>query len=427
MKLYNTLLLLLLTILNPVLAQFNLNYFIEKAKQNSPLIQRNNADKKLFELDFLQTERILKSPNINLESNILFAPIISHDNNTTRFELTSPGATNYIGYDLGISNGGQFQASVSVNQPLFTGSSLKIYSDKKKISSKISDNATTLTIHEIEQLVGYQYILCLKSKIQIENNNSNQNQLSEQLELLKKLVKNAIYKETDLLLLQIEYQNLELQKKSLTDEFRSNLYDLNLLCGINEAIYEDILPIEQTLKPDTITNSAFLISYKLDSINLVNDLMMTELKYKPQLSAFANAGLNAVYIPTFNRLGFSAGLTFTWNLYDGNQRKIEREKSNVNIQSLQFEKNNFLTQKEINKNKIVSQLKAIDEQMLLLENQLNQYKTLYETYKKELSQGLISIMDYKNLLKDMTAKKQEKTLAKMEKQLLINSYNYWNY
>ena len=33
--------------------------------------------------------------------------------------------------------------------------------------------------------------------------------------MLKKLVKNAIYKETDLLLLQIEYQNLELQKRTI--------------------------------------------------------------------------------------------------------------------------------------------------------------------------------------------------------------------
>jgi hypothetical protein len=404
-----------------------LNYFIEKAKQNSPLIQKNNADKKLFELDFQQTERILKSPNINLESNILFAPIISHDNNINRFELTSSGATNYTGYDLGISNGGQFQAFVSVNQPLFTGSRMKTYASKKNISGRIADNSTTMTIHEIEQLVGYQYILCLKSKLQIENNNSNRNQLNEQLELLQKLVQHAVYKETDLLLLQIESQNLELENKSLTDEFRSNLYDLNLLCGINEPIHEDILPLEQTLKPDTIVNSAFLNSYKLDSLNLINDFMLTELKYKPQLSAFANAGMNAVYIPGFNRLGFSAGLTFMWNLYDGNQRKIERERSNVNIQSLQFEKNNFMTQKEINKNKIVSQMKAIDEQMFLLDNQLNKYSTLFETYKKELSQGLISIMDYKNLLKDVTAKKQEKTLALMQKQFLINSYNYWNY
>jgi len=36
-------------------------------------------------------------------------------------------------------------------------------------------------------------------------------------------------------------------------------------------------------------------------------------------------------------------------------------------------------------------------------------------------------MDFKNLLKDITAKRQDFLLQKMEKQLLVNSYNYWNY
>jgi len=36
-------------------------------------------------------------------------------------------------------------------------------------------------------------------------------------------------------------------------------------------------------------------------------------------------------------------------------------------------------------------------------------------------------MDFKNLLKDITAKKQDYLLLRMEKLLLINSYNYWNY
>jgi hypothetical protein len=36
-------------------------------------------------------------------------------------------------------------------------------------------------------------------------------------------------------------------------------------------------------------------------------------------------------------------------------------------------------------------------------------------------------MDFKNLMKDIAAKKQEIIQLKMEKQLLINAYNYLNY
>ncbi|WP_291125396.1 hypothetical protein, partial [Flavobacterium sp. UBA6031] len=118
---------------------------------------------------------------------------------------------------------------------------------------------------------------------------------------------------------------------------------------------------------------------------------------------------------------------FSWNLYDGGQRKLERQKLNVNINTLQFEKNYFMTQQQINKSKIISQLKSLDERRLILVNQVTKYDQLYKVYADELAQGLVSVMDFKNLLKDITAKKQDYLLLKMEKQLLVNSYNYWNY
>ncbi len=86
-----------------------------------------------------------------------------------------------------------------------------------------------------------------------------------------------------------------------------------------------------------------------------------------------------------------------------------------------------MTQQQINKSKIISQLKSLDERRLILVNQVTKYDQLYKVYADELAQGLVSVMDFKNLLKDITAKKQDYLLLKMEKQLLVNSYNYWNY
>jgi outer membrane protein TolC len=220
---------------------------------------------------------------------------------------------------------------------------------------------------------------------------------------------------------------MELGNKSFEDDYKGNIFDLNLLCGIKDSSKTDIKELDIQLKPELSSASGFLTSYKLDSLGIVTDQNISELKYRPQLNLFANAGLNAEYLPTFNRLGVSAGLTFSWNIYDGNQRKLERNKSMVNIQTLQFERSHFITQQNINKDKIKSQLSSLNERTALIENQLKQYDKLYTAYQNELKQGLISVMDFKNLLKDMTAKKQDYLLLKMEKQLLISSYNYWNY
>lgn len=405
----------------------DLSFYLEQAKKSSPLINKNKNDNKIVNLDLQQTERILKSPVINLESNLLFAPILSHDTNPTSFNLSSGGAVNYTGYDLGISNGGQYQAFVSLKQPLLANMNLKPYSYKSDISRKQNDNSTTMTIHEMEQLVGYQYILCLKSKTQIKNGEIILKQLDDQLNIMRKLVKNAVYKQSDLMLLEIEKQNVRITNKSFEDDYKANIYDLNLLCGIDDSADVEIQKTELSMKTDKTVESNFLISYKLDSLGIIADQSISELKYKPQLNAFANAGYNATGIPTFDRLGFSFGLNFSWTLYDGNQRKLEREKSNVNISTLQFEKEHFNIQREINKNKILSQLKSLDERGIILENQLNQYDKLYSVYSDELSLGLVSVMDFKNLLKDITSKKQDFLLLNMEKQLLVNSFNYWNY
>lgn len=405
----------------------DLNYFLEKAKSNSPLINRSKNENIIADLDLKQIQSILSKPEINIESAVLFAPIISHDNNSNRFQFVSEGADKYTGYDLAVSEGGQYQAVVSVKQSLFTGSRYQAYSEMNDISHRINENNIALTIHETEQLVTYQYLLCLKSGLEVENSSLILKELGEQISILKKLVENAVYRQTDLLLLQIEYKNYEVELNTRKADYRNNFYDLNLLCGINDTALTEIQEIDLQLKTAKSSVSQFLTSYSLDSLNILKSLSIEELKYKPEVGLFADAGLNAVYLPSFNRFGFSTGLTFKMNLFDGKQKEIMRNRSVINLNSIGFEKNNFITKNDIYKNKTISNIKSLDERLKIIEGQSSQYKTLFDVYTRELSQGEISALDYKYLLKDISAKMRERLLLKMEKQMLINSYNYWNY
>lgn len=407
--------------------QRDLDFYVEQAQLNSPLINKSKNENKLVTLDLQQIRSIISKPEINLESVILFAPIVTHDNNSTRFEWISNGATKYTGYDMALTDGGQYQALITLKQPLFPGSKYQSYSSKADISGKINENNIALTIHELEQVVGYQYLLCIKSKKQSENSLLLLNELGVQMKVLQKLVENAIYKQTDLMLLHIEILNYSAEYKMYQSEYKTNLFDLNLICGINDTTEVELQDINILLKPENIVSSKFSTVYKLDSLNILADEAINELKYKPQLDLFANAGLNAVYMPTFNRLGFSTGLSLTWNIFDGNQRNIQKEKSYINLQTIEFEKKNFLTQNDISKNKLLYQIYALEERIIFNEQQTDQYNKLYNAYSEELSQGEASVMEFKNLLKDIAANKQENLLLKMEKQALINSYNYLNY
>jgi outer membrane protein TolC len=407
--------------------QRDLNFYLEKAKQNSPLINKNLNEKKIAGLDLQLVKSVLSKPEINFISGVLLAPIISNDNNSHRFELASDGATDYTGYDLALTEGGQYQALVSLKQPLLAGSKYKAYANKADISGQINDNNITLTIHELEEVVGYQYILCLQSRNQADNSLALINELNEQLKIMITLVENAVYRQTDLMILQIEVQNYKDECKMFQAEYLNNLYDLNLICGISDTSMVDLQDINLTIKPEFTGRSNFLNSYKLDSMDIIADQAISELKYKPQLDLYADAGLNAAYLPSPDRLGFSTGISLTWNIFDGHQRNIQREKSTINLQTLEFEKKNFLTRNDIGKNKIMNQIAAVNQRIMLNEQQADQYSKLYNAYLKELSLGEVSVMDLKNLIKDIASKKQEILQLKMEKQLLINSYNYLNY
>ncbi len=404
-----------------------LHFYLQQAVENSPLINKNTNTNKLLKLNKQQMEAILKKPLVSVEAGFLFAPIISHDNQSGKFQWVSEGADNYWGYDLATTDGGRYQAYFKVEQPLFKGSVLKAYSQKNTVSRQLNNNKTALTKHEIEQLVNYQYILCLRAKQQSTISNRLVNDMEEQLKILKKLVEHGIYKQTDLMILQIETENYKLEYQNFYTQYLNNLADLYLVCGMNEPLPAAIKDTSFVIRPDTIQNSFFLKKYELDSINISANRLMFEQKYKPQVSLFATAGMNSVYLPAINRFGFSTGINFTWNIFDGNQKQIRHNKSLVELQTLQFEKSNFIKTNQINKRKYLNRINAVNKKIQIVENQLLEYKKLWKLYSYELSQAQVSIMDFKNLIRDIAAKQQENLELHMEKQIVINSYNYWNY
>lgn len=427
MKTFSILVLSLVTGLSLNAQQRNLDYYFGKARENSPLINKSKNENLLADLNLEQINSILSKPEINFLSGVTLAPIISHDNNLTRFKLASDDASNYTGHDLAITDGGQYQALISIKQPLLAGSKYKVYAEKAEISNQINNNNIALTIHELEQVVGYQYILCIMSARQADNSLSLLRELDEQLRIMQELVKNAIYKQTDIMILEIEVQNYYADYKMFQAEYSINLSDLNIICGISDTSKVTLEDLDFTLAPGKSGQSDFLTSYKLDSLNILADQAITELKYKPQVDLFADAGLNAAYLPGLNRMGLTAGISLSWNIFDGHQKNIQKEKSAIDLQTLEFEKNNFMTRNYVSKNKILKQIEATDQRIMINEEQADRYRKLYDAYSRELSQGEVSVMDYKNLLKDIAAKKQEILQLKMEKQFLINSYNYLNY
>jgi len=427
MKIYISLLVLMSFWSNIANAQNTLQYYLANAEQNSPLLQKQGNDKKIIELDLQQYNAVYKSPKIDVNSNIIFAPILSYDNKKTSFQWVSKQSTKYQGYDLGSTNGGQYQAYVSVNQPLFTQN----FSDVKQAQTDVSiqqlANSAQLTKAELNQTVTHQFILCLMAQEQTKNAEQMLQTVQAQISQITPLVYVGIYRLTDLKLLEIELENRQLELKQSETAFGENLNALNLLCGINNTSLQTLENIALTLNTQNQSNSIFAKSFTLDSLSLVADQNANLLQYLPKLSAFADAGLNATYLPTPNRLGFSVGINFSWNIFDGHQKRYFKEKTKLQLSNIETDKHYFESQNTIRKQNLLTQINNLDEQIILINKQLSEYNNLLELYKKEISKGLISVLELTTIVKEIAGKQQAKTNIEMSKQIVINAYNYWNF
>ena len=408
-------------------AQYILTYYLSNAFQNSPILNENKNKSQVNQLEMERLKALYFSPKIGITANYMFSPILSKDNNKTSLALNSNGATNYYGYDLGASNGGRYQALLEITQPLFNRKLYEIATKQLNIASQLNENSVNISKHEIEKIVTDQYILCLQNRKEINYADTMMKLLTTQKTILEKLIMSSIYKQSDLTLLNIEYQNFLSQLTTYKANYRRNLMDLNIICGINDTTNVRLDDAEITLNNKTFASN-FLEKYRLDSLSLIAQLNVLELKYKPQLNLFANAGLNAVYAPTIpNRFGMSAGLSFTYNFYDGNQKLINRKKIQVLGTTVSFYKENFVKQNHIRKSKILAEIQSYYDRIAVAEQQLKDYESVLNSYKREFLSGQLSVINYIMVLKNMASINRDYTLLFSQQQSLINAYNYWNW
>ena len=410
-------------------AQTMLDDYILKAKENSPLLFDNKQQSQINQLEADRLKALYTKPQITVTAGYMFAPIIRKENDRTYLDPNAYTADNYSGYDLAASNGGMYQGLINYSQPLFNNYQYKAYANQAYVNKQINENNVNLTEHDVEKLVTDQYLLCLLDENQLQFADSMLSILEEQIGIVEKLVENSIMKQSDLTLLKIEYQNNLGLFTTYKATYKRDLMDLNVLCGINDTSAVMLQGIELYVKEEEdVRASAYLKKYKLDSLNIISTQKIFERKYKPQINLYSNAGLNAVYAPTIgNRFGMSAGLNLTWNIFDGNQKDITRKKTNLQLESVAFYRNNFLSQNNVRKSKILSELRSYENREAIAEVQLNDYASLLASYKREIVQGQLSVLTYITTLKNMTKARRDYLVLETNRLLLVNAYNYWNW
>ena len=405
----------------------SLFYYIETAKQNSPLLN-DYRNRMRIEQDELQRLKVMyRHSRLEVNGDYLFVLIVSKKGGRTSFQWNARDAVDYYGYDLGESSG-FLHAGVTWTQPLLGNSSYKVAQEQSRINTEIARNYIRLEEHQLERAVTEQYLLCLLDQTQKAFADSVGAVLVRQEEIVARLVENGLAKESDLRLLAIEREANEELRLSARQSYHTHLMDLNLLCGIEDTTDVPLVNVGVELHTPYLYNSLFTEQYRLNSLNTAASLRSFNLQYKPRLDLFVNVGLQVGdFTGWYRHFGWSAGLTFRWTIFDGKQKRWKERQVTWQQQSIRTYKENAEYQRQMRLRQCLAELDKYNRRAEILRRQLEEYDKVLSAYAKEVEEGQVSVLDYITVLRNKIQAERDTLLLQTNRHLIIATYNYWNH
>lgn len=406
----------------------DLNFYLEQARQNSPLARDAQNQVQAAGIEAQRLRALYTKAVVTLTANYLVAPVISHDNGRSELLYSGLTADKYSGYDKNLTNGALYQGYAQVTQPLYNGGRSQAFAQQAQTTALGLQNLARLSVHDLEKLVGDQYILCRQDVEQLGYVRELLGILDKQSLLVRKLVEASLLKQSDYTLLTIEQQTQRLALNTYRTAYRRDLLDLNVLCGLGDTTEVLVPAPDLPLQRHPVGASRYAERYRLDSLSLAFTQQVYELRYRPQLNAFANAGLNATALGDIpNRFGTSTGLNFNLFVFDGHQRQLSRERTSILLRSVRQARENFQTVNPVRLTRLLGELRALEERQRLAREQIASYRSLLDAYKREVVAGQLPVINYVQVLKNFAIASRDLVLLDNNRLLLINAYNYWNW
>jgi outer membrane protein TolC len=386
----------------------NLEFFLEQGIKNSPLLNdyRNQISSALSDSLLISAA---KRPLIEARSQLLYSPVYHN-----------------FGYDEVITDGGNYTGVVGVTQNIFNKKELTNRYKAVDIQKQSVDNSARITITELSKMITDQYLTSFSGYTDFQFNKTFLTLLEKENEIVKEFVKNGIAKQTDYLTLLLETQTQEILISQLQTQYKKDLTLLNQLCGLTDSSwYELDNPVIKISGSPDITKSPGFIQYKIDSIRIENEKMALDVRYRPKVSWFADAGfLTSNPWNFYKHFGYSAGLSLSIPLYDGKQRGLEKQKLRFNENTRQAYQSTYFNQYFQKIQQLQNELSALNEMSMRIDNQLTTSDQLVKALKSQLESGIIQITEYINAVKNYRTTSRNINLVNIQKLMIINEMNF---
>ena len=387
----------------------DLNYFIQKAEKNAPLLTDLKNQISATTLDSL-LNRANTKPLVTANVDGNYAPVFKG-----------------VGYDQAVTNGQLLSGLVGVNKKIVAKNNLRTQSESYKLIKDALTLNKKVALKDLNRAITTQYITASGSQEQIEYNSKIQNLLKDEAAILKKLAQSSVYKQTDYLLFSSTVKQQEYTVLQYQQQYQNDLTLLNYLSGeidtTNVVLKKPTISLEPIQKNE---KSIFMKQFEIDSLKFQNQNKLIDFSYKPQLSLLADAGyLSSFAVTPYKNFGFSVGMGLSIPIYDGGQRKLLHQKNDVNNETTTAYKNSFKRQYEQQLQMLHQKLSQYIVAEKQLKSQLVITEILIEAYKKLLLTGDVQITDYVIAIGNLIAINNTISQNNISKLQTINEINYW--
>ena len=388
----------------------DLNYFLQHAEKNAPLLTDIKNQISANTLDSL-LNRATNKPQLTGNLSVNYAPIFKG-----------------IGYDQPVTNGQVISGLVGVKKRILSYNAINTQADSYKFIKESLVLNKKIALKDLNKVITAQYITASGSLEQITYNSKIEKLLKEETSVLKKLTQSSVYKQTDYLLFSSTVKQQEYTVLQYKQQYQNDLSLLNYLSGevdtTNVVLKKPVIALETIQKNN---RSIFLKQFEIDSLKFQNQNKLIDFSYKPQLSLLADAGyLSSLAITPYKNFGFSVGLGLSIPIYDGGQRKLLHQKNNLGSETTLGYKANFKRQYEQQLQMLhqkLNQYIAVEKQ---LRSQLVVTDALVESYRKLLLTGDVQITDYVIAIGNLITINNTISQNNISEFQTITEINYWS-
>jgi len=406
-----------------VLGQHTLDDFIARATENSPSLKEYRLQQSLNQLQGKINTAENNAFHVSLTGDYLFTPYF---NNQGRLVTTNP-SPQAVGYDIGLFNGGLYSAQINLQRPVFNGGLMNALDGQIRIQDENARYGFELEKHSLVKQVTDQYLNTYRALLMVHLADEMASNLSDQLALTAGLLEKGFATSRDYLQLKIECKTQMIALGEARRLYRSSLYQLCALCGIQDTTVVGIDSVKLQIG-ELCAASNFLQKYSLDSLITQNQQQLFETQYQPKIGLFVNGGLNAVQLADLQRkFGMSAGLSLAVPLYDGRQKSLSRQQNLVHQNTIRAYRLYCEQTVRLQRQDILSRIGSFRQNLRDLSEQIADGQRLLQVCDAQLRQGNLSMMDHLNTIRNFIEIRKNAINAEIDYQLEISAFNYWNW